>query len=396
MIFHSINIGALLGGILIPLLAQVNISVAYTIPACALGLGLLIFLLGTNRYVRPKPQKTALFNTIKLIGKTAICKPMNDSKKSNGGALDDIFVDGVKHLIAVIPISALIIPFNIAYSQMSTVFIIQGDAMKPAGLFDAAMMNNFDAISVLVFGFLVGTFLYPRLAKRGVHIAITHKFAIGTLLGTLAILCAIFVDYGIHAALDNNNEQLSVFLQIFSYMFIGAGEIFAVASAYDAAFTIAPKEQKGLASAINLFLIGAVPNFICIALYNACGEWFPQGNDATTEATMEAYKSSQLHNYLWVLVGISAFGIFINVLPPVKNWVEGIHRRAIENNLAGATLSDDEDSAGESEEEAAANGEKKAVEALATSTTDDEASDVVDLTEEKDGPARMVDVPLRD
>ncbi len=45
----------------------------------------------------------------------------------------------------------------------------------------------------------------------------------------------------------------------------GAGEIFVYAMAYEAAFEVAPKEQKGMASAFNLFLIGSVPGFFLIA-----------------------------------------------------------------------------------------------------------------------------------
>lgn len=320
--YMAINVGALVGGIMIPLIAQSNVTAAYMIPVGALMLGLLCFLLGTSRYVRVTPRKDVLFKTFQVIGSPLVCKAPGARKKSRGGTMDDSFVEGVKLLLAVIPITALTIPFNIAYSQMITVFSVQGMAMRNAAFFDSAMMLNFDALSVLIFGFLVGSYLYPYLSKRNIHLAITHKFAIGTFLGGLAIVAALAVDYAIHS----HANQISIMWQIFQYLLIGMGEIFAVAAAYETAFVVAPKEQKGLASAINLFLIGGVPNYICISLYNACANWFPVDVDLAT------YQTSQVYDYLWVLVGISVFGVLLCVFPPIKNWVEGIHRQALELN----------------------------------------------------------------
>lgn len=326
--YMVINIGALVGGIMIPIIAQTNVTIAYFIPVGALTIGLLAFVLGSKRYVREKPKKTALFNTLKVLGSAMVCKPVEKSKQSNGGMYNDRFVDGIKQLLAVIPISFLIVPFNIAYSQMTTVFIVQGEVMQPAGFMDASMMNNFDAISVLLFGFIVGTLLYPWLAKRNIVIPITYKFAVGTGFGALAILTAIIVDYEIHSALESG-RRLNIFLQIFSYLLIGAGEIWAITTSYEVTFMVAPKEQKGFASAINLFFIGGLPSLICIGLYNACSPWFPKGDDSSS---LEAYSKSQLYNYLWVLFGICVFGIVFNLLPPVKNWVQRVHDRAFENN----------------------------------------------------------------
>ena len=55
---------------------------------------------------------------------------------------------------------------------------IQGTVMEKAfGFIDAASMNNADAISVLFFGYVVGTFLYPTLAKREIRIHLGYLLA---------------------------------------------------------------------------------------------------------------------------------------------------------------------------------------------------------------------------
>lgn len=173
--YMIINIGALMGGLLIPILAQFNVAIAYTIPVCALTLGLFVFILGSSRYVRHQPNKEALWKTLQLLfNRTAKCQPLEDAKKENGGALENNFVDGVKQLLYVAPITALTIPFNIAYNQMTTVFIIQGSAMTKAGtVIDASMMTNVDPVSVLIFGTLVAV-LAKRQYPYSHHVQVCH------------------------------------------------------------------------------------------------------------------------------------------------------------------------------------------------------------------------------
>ena len=60
--------GALVGGIVLPIVAQYNIHAAYTIPPVMMTLALLTFLSGSHRYVKPKPNKTDLWNTLLILG----------------------------------------------------------------------------------------------------------------------------------------------------------------------------------------------------------------------------------------------------------------------------------------------------------------------------------------
>ncbi|KAL3916479.1 MAG: hypothetical protein SGILL_005157, partial [Bacillariaceae sp.] len=300
---------------------------AYTIPACALGLGLMVFIAGSKRYVRRPPEKKALFKTLKLLGNQLACKPFDASKVSNGGEMTDSFVDGVKRLLLVVPISLLVLPFVIAYSQMATVFVIQGEAMRNEGLLDASLMQMFDPISVLIAGVLVGSFLYPSLSERGIRIPLTHKFAIGTAFGSLALAAAIIVDHSIRRQYNADYTQISILWQAFSYFLVGCGEVFTLASCLEAAFSIAPKEQKGLASAMNQFLSLGLASFICVAMNNACASWFPQSSDGANRTEM--YAESEMGKFLWVPFGITVIGVLVNIFPPIKDWAESLHQEAI-------------------------------------------------------------------
>lgn len=305
--YMCINIGALVGGIVVPIVAQYDITLAYSYPVGMLCIGILLFVLGTQRYVRHPPSGDLFAKKRK--------------RASN--------VDHSIGLGTVFRISCLVIPFNIAYSQMATTFIIQGTVMKKAfGFIDAASMNNADAISVLFFGYVVGTYFYPALANRGIKIPTTYKFAIGSGLGSLAIAWAIFMEYKIRNSYQATGEKVDIMWQSISYVLIGAGEIFAVSAAYEAAFNASPPEKKVLASALNLFCVGGIPNILCIGLYQACRRWFLNSRGIATIHRLEDYATTRIDSYFFVLLGISLVGVFINILPSVKDFVASIEEKA--------------------------------------------------------------------
>jgi POT family proton-dependent oligopeptide transporter len=273
----------------------------------------MLFLMGTPRYVRHPPTGD-LFSS---------------SSASSSGKSEIIEETPTIPLMTIFRISGLIVPFNIAYSQMATTFIVQGTVMqKGFGFIDAASMNNADAIAVLVFGHLVGSHFYPALSRRGIKIPTTYKFALGSALGALAIAWALLVEHMIHSTYQNSGERVSILWQSLSYVLIGAGEIFAVSAAYEVAFTASPPDKKALASALNLFCVGGIPNVLCIFLYNACRRWFRNSRGTTSIHTLEDYSSAHVYKYFMILFAISLLGIFVNLLPSVKDYVVSIEDRA--------------------------------------------------------------------
>jgi proton-dependent oligopeptide transporter, POT family len=304
--YMCINIGALAGGIIVPILAQRNITLAYMIPVGMLISGVSCFLLGTPRYVVAKPRGDLLSTTAE--------------ERASGLSL-----------WSVVKMVMLIVPFCIAYSQMATTFIVQGTVMQKAfGFIDAASMNNADAVSVLFFGYWIGGFLYPALANHNIKIPTTHKFALGSAMGSLAILWALFVEYKIHTTYKATGEKISVLWQFVAFALIGIGEIFVVSSAYEAAFKAAPPRKKALASAINLFAVGGLPNMLCIFLYNVCSKWFQNSEGTTNIRTIKNYTEAQVGKYFWVLFGISLLGVVVNLMPSVRDWVDKLEEAAAE------------------------------------------------------------------
>jgi POT family proton-dependent oligopeptide transporter len=290
-------------------MAQTDVTLAYSYPVGMMCIGVTLFLLGSKRFVIHRPS-----------GDLFAAKP----KPTNGG-------DSAVSLTSVLRISLLIVPFNIAYSQMATTFIVQGTVMEKAfGFIDAASMNNADAVSVLFFGYVLGTYGYPALSARGIKIPTTYKFAFGSILGVLAVGWAIFMEYKIRATFEATGGKVNILWQAFAYILIGAGEIFAVSAAYEAAFTAAPPDSKVLASAVNLFCVGGLPNVLCIFLYQACNGWFQNSRGTPSIHRLEDYVTTKIDYYFFVLLGVAVLGVFINLVPAVRDYVASIEEKATE------------------------------------------------------------------
>jgi proton-dependent oligopeptide transporter, POT family len=311
--YTSINIGALVGISFLPLLAQRHVTMAYILPVALLAVGLVAFLWGTPYYVTSPPRG----DLCSLKCHTMRCHASNSS--------------ATIPLTTILRISLLIVPFCIAYSQMPTTFIIQGTVMDKAfyGFLDAASMNSLDAVSVLFFGNIMSTYVYPYLVRKNYKLATTYKFAIGSFFGALSLLWALLVEIMIRTTFENHGRQISVLWQTPSYILIGIGEIFAVSAAYEAAFVASSPSTKALASAINIFCVGGLPNLFCIGLYKICSGWFRNTRDGSTNLThVSDYVTANIHHYFTVLVLILFAGIVLNVLPSVCEFVDSVEQRA--------------------------------------------------------------------
>lgn len=311
---QCINIGALIGGIVVPVIAQHNVTKAYFVPVIMLSFGVVLFTMGSQRYVRSSPS----VDWDLLFGKKKKHVLLNPNEESIP-------------LSVILRVCGLIIPFNIAYSQMATTFIVQGTVMQKAfGWIDAASMNNADAVAVLLFGYLVGGVFYPWCANNNIKIPTTYKFAIGSCLGAAAIAWALMVENMIQRQYAATGEKISILWQAMSYILIGIGEIFAVSAAYEVAFTASPPDKKVIASAVNLFCIGGIPNIICVGLYQACHLWFRNSRGTANISHLEDYVTSHVYKYFWLLFAISIAGALLNMLSPVREFVESVEEQASE------------------------------------------------------------------
>ena len=86
---------------------------------------------------------------------------------------------------------------------------------------------------------------------------------------------------------------------------------------------------------VNLFKSGSLPTSIYTGIVSRVKGWFPISPENTTEIEItKVYVKIDIMNYFWAMFGIIlVYGIFLNLLPTVKNFVESVVSNALDLNV---------------------------------------------------------------
>ncbi|KAF4647310.1 hypothetical protein FOL47_004786, partial [Perkinsus chesapeaki] len=227
------------------------------------------------------------------------------NKESNGGRFKDGFIEDAKALFRLVPLFSLIIPFVMAYNNMTTAFLTQGKKMD-TNLFGwqmpAQMMQNVDPIAVVLTSVLVDTVLFPLLKRHNLMPSVLVRFCIGSLCGAASLLVALGVEYMVMA---QPVFSVSIWWQIPQFWLIAAGEIFLISTSYEVAFTHSPGPLKAVASAFNLCFF-SISNALSAVLFQVCSSWLP--NFDAENPSEEAVSGAHYDYYYMVLVALCVFG----------------------------------------------------------------------------------------
>ena len=303
--YAAINVGAIVGGIAVPIVQQATDSyfIGYLIPLASFGIATFVFIFGSPRYVKMLPQGSQVVEIIKVMWTSVrTCSSVNKCKESNGGRFKDQFIEDTKSLGYLLPLFALTVPFNVCYNQMTTAFLSQGLKMKSDFFgvpMDAALMQNIDPLAVIGFSLLVEYSLYNRLRAIGKMPSILTRFAIGCLMGTISLLCAMGVEMEIMKSADPE-VSISIWWQVPQFCFIALGEIFLISTSYEVAFTYSPESLKAVGSAINLLFL-AIASFISAALFEICAPWMPD----YVPTIPTSWRNSHFDYFFLLLAGVS-------------------------------------------------------------------------------------------
>ncbi|WJZ82676.1 hypothetical protein VitviT2T_002412 [Vitis vinifera] len=148
-------------------------------------------------------------------------------------------VEEVKCILRLIPIWLCTIIYSVVFTQMASLFVEQGAAMKTTVSnfrIPPASMSSFDILSVAAFIFLYRRVLDPlvgRIRKTDTKgLTELQRMGIGLIIAIIAMIAAGIVEcYRLkYAQKDCTNcegsSSLSIFWQVPQYAFIGASEVF--------------------------------------------------------------------------------------------------------------------------------------------------------------------------
>ncbi|GAB4857381.1 hypothetical protein Ancab_015290 [Ancistrocladus abbreviatus] len=318
--YFSINVGALIASsALVYIQTHVGWGWGFGVPAVAMAIAVVSFFFGTPLYRFVKPggspitrifqvvvaafrkihvkvpaDKHLLYETadeesnikgsrklehtddLGFFDKAAVPAEMDNIKGSiNPWRLSTITqVEELKALIRLLPIWASGIVFATVYSQMSTMFVLQGDLMDqhigPNFKIPAASLSIFDTLSVLfwtpVYDFLIVPYVrkftgnergFTQLQRMGIGLVVSIFSMISA--GILEVIRLKMVRR--HNYYDLKNMPMSIFWQVPQYFLIGCAEIFTFIGQLEFFYDQAPDAMRSLCSALSLTTV-ALGNYL--------------------------------------------------------------------------------------------------------------------------------------
>ncbi|XP_058104222.1 protein NRT1/ PTR FAMILY 7.3-like [Magnolia sinica] len=173
-------------------------------------------------------------------------------------------VEEVKCILRLLPIWLCTILYSVVFTQMASLFVEQGAAMKTtiAGFrIPPASMSSFDILSVAAFILIYRRFLNPlvcRLQKKKNPKGLTElqRMGVGLIIAIMAMISAGIVEsYRLKYSKGNcdgcsSPSSLSILWQIPQYALIGASEVFMYVGQLEFFNGQAPDGLKSFGSAL--------------------------------------------------------------------------------------------------------------------------------------------------
>ncbi|XVF51703.1 hypothetical protein PTKIN_Ptkin04bG0205600 [Pterospermum kingtungense] len=363
--FFFINIGSL-GSVTILVYIQDNLGRewGYGICACAIVIGLVVFLSGTRRYrfkklvgspltqiaavfvaawrkreselpsdpsllynvedvadgsKKKKKQKLPHSKQFRFLDKAAIKDPsIREANKWNLATLTD--VEEVKLVLRMLPIWATTIIFWTVYAQMTTFSVSQATTMdRHIGSFQIppASLTVFFVGSILLTVPLYDRLIVPiarKVLKNPQGLTPLQRIGVGLVLSIIAMVAAALTEIKrLRTASSNglsNNPAAKIPLTVFwlcpQFLLVGAGEAFTYIGQLDFFLRECPKGMKTMSTGLFLSTLSLgffVSSLLVTVVHKVTGNnkpWLPDN-----------LNQGRLYDFYWLLAILSCLNLAI-------------------------------------------------------------------------------------
>jgi POT family proton-dependent oligopeptide transporter len=309
--YWTINFGSFFASLLMPIfLRKYGPSVAFGIPGVLMFIATFVFWLGRKKYVRVPPApshpdsflnvvRTALTSTSQGEGRQGLVIAIAGALLAIasfgllgtlsfvavacmalvfllvfGGAgawmqLDRArsvhpqeAVDGVRAVLRILIVFALITPFWSLFDQKASTWILQADQMTKPEWFHSAQMQALNPALVMLLIPFNNLVLYPALRRIGIDPTPLRRMGFGIAFSGLAWIAAGAIQLEI-----DGGTPVSVAWQVLPYALLTFGEVLVSATGLEFAYSQAPASMKGVIMAF-WYLSNTVGN-LWVLLANA-------------------------------------------------------------------------------------------------------------------------------
>ncbi|HET9819570.1 MAG TPA: oligopeptide:H+ symporter [Rhodanobacteraceae bacterium] len=287
--YWMINFGSFFASLLMPIfLRSFGPAVAFGIPGALMAVALWVFWLGRKRYVRVPPSppnpdsllrvaRTALLSrgrgksrpglwvaiagaivalaalgTIPLLGFViGACLALGALLAFGGigtsmqlerarGIHPDEAVDGVRGVLRLMIVFALVTPFWSLFDQKASTWVLQGAEMAKPAWFHEAQMQALNPLLVLLLIPFNNLVLFPLMRRIGIMPTALRRMGAGIAFSALAWVAAGFIQLAI-----DGGDPVFIAWQVLPYALLTLGEVLVSATGLEFAYSQAPPSMKG-------------------------------------------------------------------------------------------------------------------------------------------------------
>ncbi|KAK6943536.1 Proton-dependent oligopeptide transporter family [Dillenia turbinata] len=235
-------------------------------------------------------------------------------------------VEELKAIIRLLPVWASGIVFAAVYSQMSTLFVLQGNTMDrhvgPRFEIPSASLSLFDTVSVIFWAPIYDQIIVPYARKFTGHergLTQLQRMGVGLVISVFSMITAGVLEVIRLGIVRRNNYYdleyipMTIFWQVPQYFLIGCAEVFTFVGQLEFFYDQAPDAMRSLCSALSLTTI-ALGNYLSTALVTIVTKlttsggkigWIPDSN----------LNRGHLDYFYWLLAILSVinFGVYLGI-----------------------------------------------------------------------------------
>ncbi|TKY65885.1 NRT1/ PTR FAMILY 8.1 [Spatholobus suberectus] len=187
-------------------------------------------------------------------------------------------VEELKSVICLLPVWASLIAFSTVYSQMGTMFVLQGNTMDqhigPHFKIPSASLSIFDTLSVIFWAPVYDRIIVPCARRFTGHkqgFTQLQRMGIGLVISIVAMIVAGILEVVRLDLIRKNNYYdletipLSIFWQVPQYFLVGCAEVFTNIGQLEFFYGQAPDAMRSLGMALAL-TTNALGNYISTLL----------------------------------------------------------------------------------------------------------------------------------
>ncbi len=183
------------------------------------------------------------------------------------GRHPDIAVDGVRSVLRILIVFALVTPFWSLFDQKASTWIIQGNLMSipawlPTWIDDPTQMQLLNPLMVMILIPFNNLVLYPMLRRSGVEVTALRRMTTGIVFSALA-----WIVVGSYQMVIDGGNPISLMWQILPYALLTFGEVLVSATGLEFAYSQAPAAMKGVI--MSFWYLGTTVGNLWVLISNA-------------------------------------------------------------------------------------------------------------------------------